>query len=75
METMRMMGNKMCQPDFDLLMDEVRCINAYLGTVGVLDALMYIQAHESEYEGTAMHRQFRQFMAQGRKMFATKEPA
>ena len=65
----------MYNPQFDLLMDEVRCINAYLGTVGVLDALMYIQGNESEYEGTAMHRQFKQFMAQGRRLFATKEPA
>lgn len=60
---------------FEHLMDEVRCINAYLGTVGVLDAIIYIQAHEDEYEGTLCHREFKQFMAQGRQLFATKEPA
>lgn len=55
---------------FEFLMDEVRGLNTYLGTTGVLDALKYIQAHEDEYEGTIVHREFKQFMRQGRRMFA-----
>ena len=45
----------MCNPQFDNLMAEVECINRAWGWVGVLDAIMYIQAHESDYEGTAAH--------------------
>ena len=65
----------MCNPQFERLMAEVECINHAWGWVGVLDAIMYIQAHESDYEGTAVHREFREFMAQGARLFATKEPA
>ena len=60
----------MCNPDFANLMEEVECLNKYLRTTGVLDALIYIQAHEDEYEGTIVHREFRNFMRQGRKLFA-----
>lgn len=60
----------MCNPDFANLMEEVECLNKYLRTTGVLDALEYIQAHEDEYEGTIVHREFRNFMRQGRRLFA-----
>jgi hypothetical protein len=56
--------------NYEHLMDEVRCINAYLKTTGVLDALQYIQQHEDEYEGTLCHREFKRFMAEGRRLFA-----
>lgn len=58
---------------FDNLMEEVRAINAYLGTDGVLDALMYIQAHESEWEGTIAHKEYKAFMKMGQKMFSNEE--
>lgn len=63
----------MCNPDYANLMDEVECINKYLGTVGVFDALIYIQTHEDEYEGTVAHREFRKFMRDGARMFAPAE--
>lgn len=65
----------MCNPDYELLMGEVECINRAYGWVGVLDALMYIQANEEEYKGTACYREFKQFMREGAKLFATKETA
>lgn len=55
---------------FDSLMNEVECINKHLGTVGVLDAIMYIQAHEDEYKGTQCYREYLNFMRQGARMFA-----
>lgn len=65
----------MCNPDFDNLMNEVDTINGYLGTVGVLDALIYIQTHIDEYDGTQTLREYRRFMAEGARMFAPKETA
>lgn len=56
--------------NYSELMSECESINKYLGTVGVLDALMYIQSHEEEYEGTLVYRQFRAFMREGAKLFA-----
>ena len=58
---------------YEHLMNEVECINKHLGTVGVLDALMYIQSHEDEYEGTQCYREYRTFMREGARLFATKE--
>jgi hypothetical protein len=52
------------------LMAEVDAINAHLGTVGVLDALIYIQTHIEHYDGTAALREFKQFMQEGARMFA-----
>lgn len=60
---------------FDHLMEEVKAINAYLGTDGVLDALKYIQAHEDEWEGTIAHNEYKLFMKMGQQMFSTKEVA
>jgi hypothetical protein len=56
--------------NYSELMAECESINKYLGTSGVLEALMYIQAHEDEFEGTLVHRQFRAFMREGAKLFA-----
>jgi len=58
---------------YALLFDEVRAINMHLGTVGVLDALQYIDQYEEEYRGTQVHRQFRAFMREGARMFAEVE--
>lgn len=54
---------------FDHLMDEVRVINQAYGWFGALDAIKYIFEHKSEYEGTAVAKELRQFMADGYKMF------
>ena len=58
---------------YDSLMNEVECINKSWGYVGVLDALMYIQENIEEYRGTQCLREFRQFMAEGARLFATTE--
>lgn len=58
---------------FDHLMDEVKAINSAWGWSGVFDAIVYIKEHESDYEGTKVLRELRQFMAEGARMFAPKE--
>ena len=60
---------------FDRLMEEVECINRAYGYRGVFDAIVYIQKNLHEYEGDAVHSEFRKFMAMGQQMFATKEAA
>lgn len=54
------------------LMNEVEAINNHLGTVGMLDALEYIQRHVDEYTGTQCLREFRAFCREASKLF---EPA
>ena len=61
--------------NYEHLMDEVKTINQAWGYVGVLDALVYIKTHESDYEGTNVYSELQSFMAEGAKLFATKEPA
>ena len=61
--------------NFEHLMDEVECINKSWGWVGILDALMYIQDNIEEYQGTQCLREYRQFMRDGARLFATKESA
>lgn len=65
----------MCNPQFEHLMNEVECINKSWGYAGVLDALMYIQENIEHYRGTQCYREYREFMAEGARLFATKEPA
>ena len=55
---------------FESLMNEVDCINTSWGYTGVFDALVYIMTNSDEYEGTQVYREFREFMREGRKMFA-----
>ena len=62
----------MCNPDYENLMNEVECINKSWGFVGVLDALEYIQENIDEYDGAVL-REFRQFMAEGARLFAPVE--
>jgi hypothetical protein len=54
-------------------MNEVECINTSWGYTGVFDAIVYIMTNSDEYEGTQVYREFREFMREGRKMFATTE--
>lgn len=63
----------MCNPDFEHLMDEVNCINRAYGYSGVFDAIVYINDHQDEYEGTQVLRELRRFMREGAKMFAPAE--
>ena len=58
---------------FDSLMNEVECINNAHGYTGVFDAIVYIDSHQDEYEGTAVIRELRSFMAEGARMFAPAE--
>lgn len=60
---------------FDSLMNEVEAINSAFGYTGVFDAIVYINAHQDEYEGTRTLRELRSFMAQGARMFAPVEAA
>lgn len=73
MATMHLKGSDMGK--FDHLMDEVRAINDAWGYTGALDAIMYIHDHMDDYEDTRVLRELRAFMADGAKLFATKEPA
>ena len=75
MVTTRLKGNNMISDSYSNLMDEVRVINSYLGTVGIFDALVYIKTNESDYEGTKVYSELQQFMSEGQRLFATKEPA
>lgn len=63
----------MCNPDFEHLMDEVNCINSAYGYIGVFDAIVYINEHQDEYEGTQVLRELRHFMREGARMFAPAE--
>lgn len=63
----------MCNPDYEHLMNEVECINKSWGYVGVLDALMYIQDNIEHYYGTRCLVEFRSFMRDGARLFATVE--
>lgn len=63
----------MCNPDFEILMGEVECINRAYGYVGVFDAIVYIHNNQDEYEGTQVLRELRKFMADGARMFAPVE--
>ena len=65
----------MCNPQFEHLMNEVECINKAWGYVGVFDALMYIQENIEQYRGTQCLREYKEFMAEGARMFAPKESA
>jgi len=60
----------MSDTKYDHLMAEVDAINAHLGTVGVLDALIYIETHIEHYAGTAALREFNQFMQVSARFFA-----
>lgn len=70
MATMLSKGNDM--GSFDHLMDEVDAINSAWGWSGVFDAIVYINNHIDDYEGTRVLHELRQFMAEGAKMFAPK---
>lgn len=54
---------------FPALADEINAINKWKGTVGILDALEFIQSNEEEYEGTACRTQFRRFMREMSQLF------
>ena len=54
---------------FENLMNEVAAINARQGTVGSLEALIYIRDNIMDYIGTAIEPEFREFMRLGSKMF------
>jgi hypothetical protein len=53
------------------LMTEVEAINSWMGTVGVLDALMWINEHIEEYDGPVLY-EYRTFMREGAQLFAPK---
>lgn len=55
---------------FPALMNEIECINAAWGYVGLLDALEYIKAHAEEYRGTQCYREFRALCASMGALFA-----
>lgn len=55
---------------YEALMNEVEVLNAWMGTVGCLEAMAYIADHEEEYEGTLVWNQLRAFMCEGARMFA-----
>ena len=60
------------QTQFPNLYEEVQAINEAYGWSGYLDALEWIRAHQYEFEGTVVLREFRQFV---HSMSALFEPA
>lgn len=52
---------------FEALLNEVEVIQA-AWHYGALEALEYIASNWSQYEGTAVARQYRAFMAEGQAM-------
>lgn len=58
---------------FESLMNEVEAVNAAFGYTGVFDAIVYINSHRDEYEGTRTLQELRRFMADGARMFAPAE--
>lgn len=60
------------ETQFPNLHEEVQAINGAYGWSGYLDALEWIREHQHEFEGTAVMREFREFV---RSMSALFEPA
>lgn len=58
---------------FESLMNEVECVNSAWGYTGVFDALVYMLANSTEYEGTQVYRELQEFMVEGRRMFGPME--
>ena len=58
---------------FNNLMSEVEFLKTARG-YGILDAIMFINEFEDEYP-SEIRRELREFMRDGRRMFATKEAA
>jgi len=58
---------------FNNLMSEVEFLKTARG-YGILDAIMFISEFEDEYP-SEIRRELKEFMRDGRRMFATKEAA
>lgn len=58
---------------FNNLMAEVEFLKTARG-YGILDAIMFINEYEDEYP-SEIRRELREFMRDGRRMFAPKEAA
>lgn len=58
---------------FNNLMAEVEFLKTARG-YGILDAIMFISEFEDEYP-SEIRRELKEFMRDGRRMFATKEAA
>lgn len=56
---------------FNNLMSEVEFLKTARG-YGILDAIMFISEYEEEYP-SEIRRELREFMRDGRRMFAPKE--
>jgi hypothetical protein len=59
---------------FNNLMSEVEYLRKARPEYGILEALMFINEYEEEYP-SEIRRELREFMRDGRRMFATKEAA
>lgn len=59
--------------NFSNLMSEVEYIREARG-YGILEAIQFILEYEDEYP-SEIRRELKQFMSDGRRMFATKEAA
>lgn len=60
---------------YDNLMQECECIKQAWKGFGILEALQFIDENFEEYRGTQVGREFRMFMAEGRRLFQVKEVA
>ena len=54
---------------YPCLAAEIIAINGWLRTASPLDAIEYIQTYESEYTGTAVHREFQAFVTELNNLF------
>jgi hypothetical protein len=57
---------------FDNLMAEVEALRNARPDYGILEAIMFINEYEDEYD-SIVRRELREFMRQGRKLMAVSE--